>query len=49
MYRATVMGPGVTPIVFWQGQAPGPFDPSLDAVANEEQATLFTNSLCRHK
>jgi hypothetical protein len=48
-YRATVMGPGVTPILFWQGEAPGPFDPTLDAVANEEQSTLFTNSKCRHK
>jgi hypothetical protein len=48
-YRATVMGPGVTPILFWQGQAPGPFDPTLDATANEEQATLFQNSKCRVK
>jgi hypothetical protein len=48
-YRATVLGPGVTPILFWQGQAPGPFDPELDAVANDEQATLFTNSKCRVK
>ncbi len=48
-YRASVMGPGVTPILFWQGQAPGPFDPQLDAVANEEQRTIFTNSKCRHK
>jgi hypothetical protein len=48
-YRASVMGPGVTPILFWQGQAPGPFDPTLDAVANDEQSTLFTNSKCRVK
>ncbi len=48
-YRATVMGPGVTPIVFWKGLAPGPFDPELDAVANEEQATLFRHGKCRHK
>jgi hypothetical protein len=48
-YRATVMGPGVTPILFWKAEAPGPFDPELDAVANEEQATLFTNDKCRHK
>jgi hypothetical protein len=47
MYRATVLGPGVTPILFWQAQAPGPFDPELDAIANEEQASLFTNSKCR--
>ncbi len=49
MYRATVMGPGVTPILFWQGQAPGPYDPTLDAVANDEQATLFPNAKCRVK
>ncbi len=48
-YRASVMGPGVTPILFWAGQAPGPFDPQLDAAANEEQATLFTNAKCRAK
>jgi hypothetical protein len=46
-YRATVMGPGVTPILFWQGDAPGPYDPMLDATANEEQATLFSNAKCR--
>ena len=48
-YRATVMGPGVTPILFWQGAAPGPFDPELDALANQEQRTIFTNAKCRHK
>ena len=46
-YRATVLGPGVTPILFWQGQAPGPFDATLDAVANDEQATIFENAKCR--
>jgi hypothetical protein len=49
MYRATVMGPGVTPILFWQGEAPGPYDPTLDAVANDEQSTLFPNAKCRVK
>jgi hypothetical protein len=48
-YRATVMGPGVTPIMFWQGAAPGPFDPALDELANQEQRSLFTNAKCRHK
>lgn len=48
-YRATVMGPGVTPILFWQGDAPGPYDPTLDAVANDEQAGLFPNSKCNVK
>ncbi|MGA9760968.1 MAG: hypothetical protein WBQ14_00890 [Gaiellaceae bacterium] len=36
-YRATVQGPGVTPDVFWTGDAPGPYDKALDAVANEQQ------------
>jgi hypothetical protein len=48
-YRATVMGPGVTPVLFWQGAAPGPFDPALDELANEEQRSIFTNAKCRHK
>jgi hypothetical protein len=48
-YRATVMGPGVTPIMFWQGAAPGPFDPTLDELANQEQRSIFTNAKCRHK
>lgn len=48
-YRATVMGPGVTPILFWQGNAPGPFDPALDELANQEQRSIFTNAKCRHK
>lgn len=49
VYRATVMGPGVTPILAWKGTAPGPYDAELDAVANAEQQTLFHNAKCRHK
>jgi hypothetical protein len=48
-YRASVMGPGVTPIMFWQGAAPGRFDPALDELANQEQRSIFTNAKCRHK
>jgi hypothetical protein len=48
-YRATVMGPGVTPILFWQGNAPGPYDPELDELAFQEQRQLFRNSKCRHR
>lgn len=48
-YRASVMGPGVTPILFWTSPAPGPFNAELDGAANTEQATLFTNSKCRAK
>ena len=46
-YRATVVGPGVTPDVFWEGPAPGPYDAARDAAANEEQRQLFArNSPC---
>ena len=39
-YRATVIGPGVTPDVFWEAEAPGPYDRELDATANEEIRAL---------
>jgi hypothetical protein len=34
-YRATVEGPGVTPDVMWQGTAPGTYDKTADATAND--------------
>jgi hypothetical protein len=34
-YRATAIGPGVTPLVTWHGTDPGAYDPALDRVANE--------------
>jgi hypothetical protein len=40
-YRATVVGPGVTPLVMWEGPSPGPYDPAKDEAANLEQAQLF--------
>ena len=39
-YRATVEGPGVTPDVMWEGTAPGTFDPSQQASANEQIRSL---------
>jgi hypothetical protein len=39
-YRATVIGPGVTPDVFWEAETPGPYDRELDAAANEEIQAL---------
>jgi hypothetical protein len=39
-YRATVQGPGVTPDVMWQGDAPGPYDKAADAAANTEIKAL---------
>ncbi len=43
-YRATVIGPGVTPDMFWQAAAPGLFDPALDLQANLEQQKLAAGS-----
>jgi len=45
-YRATVIGPGVTPDVMWEGNAPGPYNASADAEANTQQAAL-QDPLCR--
>jgi hypothetical protein len=42
-YRATVIGPGVTPDVMWQGPAPPPYDASTDAAANATQRELLAN------
>ena len=39
-YRATVEGPGVTPDVMWQGDAPGAYDKTLDLQANDTIAQL---------
>ena len=35
-YRATANGPGVTPIVAWLGDSPGPYNRELDLIANKE-------------
>ena len=40
-YRATVIGPGVTPDVAWQAPAPGPYDRARDTAANAEQRALY--------
>lgn len=34
-YRITVIGPGATPDAFWEGPAPGPYDPAHDAQMND--------------
>ena len=43
-YRATVIGPGVTPDVSWEAPALGAFDAELERVANAEQRLLFAGS-----
>lgn len=40
MYRATIIGPGVTPLVSWTGDAPGPFDDDLAAAAHAQLRAL---------
>jgi hypothetical protein len=47
-YRATVIGPGVTPDLFWQSDAPGPFDATIDEVANTEIEAL-NDPLCKSR
>ncbi len=40
MYRATIIGPGVTPDVMWQGSAPAPYDKATDHTVNTAIAAL---------
>jgi hypothetical protein len=47
-YRATIIGPGVLPDLFWEGPAPGPYDAATDEIANAEQRVLAArDSLCK--
>jgi hypothetical protein len=45
-YRATVIGPGVTPDVYWEGAAPGGYSLESDAAANEGIRAL-SDALCK--
>jgi hypothetical protein len=47
-YRATIIGPGVTPDAYWQGPAPGPYNQALDQQALDLQRVLFVHdSACK--
>ncbi|MFN0153517.1 MAG: hypothetical protein ACKVUT_03985 [Gaiella sp.] len=47
-YRATAIGPGVTPDVMWEGSAPGPYDRARDAeLANAQRQLYGSDRLCR--
>jgi hypothetical protein len=47
-YRATIIGPGVTPDVMWQGNALGAYDPSLDQqLADLQRETYGSDRLCK--
>lgn len=39
-YRATILGPGVTPDIMWEGVPPGPYDKAADETANQQIAAL---------
>ena len=45
-YRATIIGPGVTPDIMWQGPSPGVYDKAADATANDAIAALG-DALCK--
>jgi hypothetical protein len=45
-YRATIIGPGVTPDIYWESASPGPYNRELDRVANDEIRKLGS-SLCK--
>lgn len=51
-YRATVIGPGVTPDVMWEGEDPGDYDPADPEKAELEQSmnalrASFADPTCR--
>ena len=47
-YRATIIGPGVTPDVMWQGEALGQYDASLDRQLADVQRELYaSDNLCK--
>jgi hypothetical protein len=45
-YRATIIGPGVTPNVMWQGPAPGAYNATAEAAAQLDQRTSFADKTC---
>jgi hypothetical protein len=45
-YRATIIGPGVTPDVVWESPAPGAYSRELDSVANDAIRALGSDT-CR--
>ena len=47
-YRATIIGPGVTPDVMWQGEPLGSYNQALDLELHEEQRALYgPDTLCK--
>jgi hypothetical protein len=49
-YRATIIGPGVTPDIFWEASPLGAYDQTLDLELHSEQKSFFgsaNESLCK--
>jgi hypothetical protein len=47
-YRATIIGPGVTPDVMWEGASLGPYEQDRDLQLHEEQKQFFKDDpLCK--
>jgi hypothetical protein len=47
-YRATIIGPGVTPDVMWQGASPGAYNETLDRqLADVQRETFASDALCK--
>ncbi|HST17771.1 MAG TPA: hypothetical protein VLK36_08895 [Gaiellaceae bacterium] len=46
-YRATVIGPGVTPDVMWQGSSPGAYNRAADLAANADQRAALKDPACK--
>ena len=47
-YRATVIGPGVLPDTYWQGEAPPAYDEAYDLLANNDMSLLLAGDrFCR--
>lgn len=47
-YRATIIGPGVAPDVYWEGTAPAVYRRRFDLLANEDMRTLLAGDpLCK--
>jgi hypothetical protein len=47
-YRATIIGPGVTPDVMWEGKSLGAYNQALDLQLHEEQRALYgPDTLCK--
>jgi hypothetical protein len=45
-YRATIVGPGVTPDVMWQGAPAGTYSATAEDAANLDQRTNFADAAC---